>query len=179
MGIPREIPLPNTCVCVLVTSTRLHAQKHLWHDRGESSPATAQEDAQQHTARTLKTLQNRSRDSRTEGVLTREAKTGTKKQQHAGEHPARDPPGTAHHCVRAKYNPRGAAARRVRVQPLTPQPAPAPTKTPPHMPGRAAETPGAPRALHHRSHPSTPTAGGSRVPATTATVLHVPARRAT
>ena len=111
-------------VCVLVTSTRLHAQKHLWHDRGESSPATAQEDAQQHTARTLKTLQNRSRDSRTEGVLTREAKTGTKKQQHAGEHPARDPPGTAHHCVRAKHNPRRAAARRVRVQPPMPQPTP-------------------------------------------------------
>ena len=44
-------------VCVLVTSTRLHVQKHLWHDRGESSPAAAQEDSQQHTARALKTLQ--------------------------------------------------------------------------------------------------------------------------
>ena len=76
MGIPREIPLPNTCVCVLVTSTRLHAQKHLWHDRGESSPATAQEDAQHHTARTLKIPQNRSGGNHTERVLTKQATTG-------------------------------------------------------------------------------------------------------
>ena len=123
-------------MCVFVASTRLHAQKHLWHKRGESSPAAAQEDAQQHTARTLRTLQNRSRVSRTGRVLTRQAKTGIKKQQPAGEHPAGDPPGTAHHCVRAKHNPRRTAARRVRVQPPKPQPAPAPapapTKTPPH-----------------------------------------------
>ena len=113
-------------------------------------------------------------------MLAREAKTGTKKQKHAGEHPARDP---WHRFVRAKHNPRRATALRMRVQPPTPQPAPAPaqapTKTSPHTPGRAAETPGAPRALHYLSHPSTPTAGGSRVPATTATVLHVAVCRAT
>ena len=42
--------------CGMFTSTRLHVQKHLWHDRSKSSQAAAQEDAQQHTARTLKTL---------------------------------------------------------------------------------------------------------------------------
>ena len=50
--------------CELFTLTRLHTQKHLWHDQGKSSPAAAQEDAQQHTARTLKILQTRSRVSR-------------------------------------------------------------------------------------------------------------------
>ena len=71
----------------------------------------ALEDAQQHTARTLKALQNRSRVSRTERVLTKQARTGTKNEQQAGEHPARDPSGTAHHCVRAQHNPQRAAAR--------------------------------------------------------------------
>ena len=97
-------------VCVLVTSTRLHAQKHLWHERGESSPPAAQEDAQQHTPRTLKTLQNKSRVSRTERVLTKRAKTGTRKQQQAGKHPARDPPGTAPLCT-GQTQPRRARAR--------------------------------------------------------------------
>ena len=39
---------------------------------------------------------------------------GARKQQKAGEHPARDPPGTVHHCVQAQHNPRSSAARRLR-----------------------------------------------------------------
>ena len=86
----------------MFTSTRLHAQKHMWHDRSKVSPAAAQEDAQQHTARTLKTLPNRSRVSRIERVRKKQAKTRARKQEEAGKHPARDPPGTAHrwHGVR-------------------------------------------------------------------------------
>ena len=63
-----------------------------------------------HTARTLKAQQNISKVSRTERVRTKQAKTGTRKQLQAGEHPARDPSGTAHHCARAKHNP-GALQR--------------------------------------------------------------------
>ena len=123
-------------------------------------------------------------------MLTREAKTEKQKRRNNNTLANTQPetPLAPHTTVYGRNTTPGAlqgtrraAARRVRVQPPMPPPAPAPApnKTSPHTPGRAAETPGAPRARHHLSHPSTPTAGGSRVPATTATVLHVAARCAT
>ena len=67
----------------------------------------ALEDAQQHTARTLKALQNRSRVSRTERVLTKQA------QHELGNNikPTTTYPntlGAQHHCLPAQHNPRRA-----------------------------------------------------------------------
>ena len=165
-----QLSVQSFCVGVLVTSTRLHPQKHLRHDRGEAPAAAAQEDAQQHTARTLKTLQNRSRVSRTECVLTKQTKTSWRT-------PSQRPPwNRTPLCAGPTESPAG---RRLRLQPPMPHPVPAPTKTSPHYSGRAAETPGAPSVLHPVSQLAAPTAGGSSVPATAATLLHAAAYRET
>ena len=97
------------------------------------------------------------------------------KQQQAGEHPAGHPFGTTHYGVRAKHNPRRAAARWLRRQPDNHRQPPAPTETSPHTPGRAAVTPGPPRNLLHLSL-AAPTAGGSPVPATAMALLHAASR---
>ena len=159
-------------MCALFTLTRLHLQKHLWQELSKSLPAATQAHALQLTARALKTLQNTSRGSSTERVLTKRAKTTTRKQQQAGEHPARRPPGTAHHCVRPKHNPWSATAHRLRQQPPMPHSAPAATKPSPHTPLRAVGTPVAPSALHKLSYLAPRTGGGSPVPAPAITLLH-------
>ena len=130
-------------------------------------------------SRTLKTLQNRSRVSSTKRLRTQQAKTGTRKQHQAGEYPARDPPGTSHHCVRANTTPRvlqcagctdshGCHIRHLHQ------------RRPPHTRrDKQLNTRCTKRAVHHLSHLAASTASGSPVLATAATLLHAFSRAVT
>ena len=104
MGHKRQ-SLIQAAVCMLVTSTRLHAQKHLWHHQSESSPAAAQEDAQQHTARTLKDTAKQKQSQRHRARAHNTSRNRNRETTTCWRTPSQRPPGTAHHCVRAKDNP--------------------------------------------------------------------------